>query len=67
MNKKFYVEGLDMKQFIYIFLISVYNCNYYNGFGFDFLYGEFDDDNLMDWYLVENNSFIYLGNFYCSE
>lgn len=67
MNKKAYVEGLDMKQFTHIPSISVYNCNYYNGFGSDLLYGESDDDNVTEWYLVEHNSFIYLGDSYCSE
>jgi hypothetical protein len=64
---KIYAEGLNMQQFKRIDDISVYNHNYYVGFDKDLLYGISDDDNKTDWYIVNNCTFNYLGESFCSE
>ena len=68
MDYKEYTEGLDMKQFKHVKDISCYNCNYYVGLkSGDILYGESDDDNTTEWYLIRNMQFSYLGESYSSE
>lgn len=65
-RKEIYINGLDMNQFENIDSISSYNHNYYIGFGQDLLFAKSDDDNTTEWYLVDE-SFIYLGESYCTE
>ena len=67
MKESNYIDGLSMEQFIHIPEISCYNNNYFIGFGRDLLFGKSDDDNITNWYIVDNNSFNVLGYSYCSE
>lgn len=63
-----YPNGLEMNQFERVDTISVYNHNYYKGVkDGDILHGKSDDDNTTEWYLIRNQSMIYLGESYCSE
>lgn len=64
--KKYY-DGLKMGQFERIEKISHYNFNYYVGFDKDLLFGQSDDDNTTEWWIVTNSCFIYLGESYCGE
>ena len=65
--KENYPPNTDMLQFKHIEEISHYNSNYYVGFNSDLLYVESDDDNMTEWYLVKDNSFIKIGFSYTSE
>lgn len=59
-----YRYKLDMSLFEHIPQISQYNHNYYKGFGNDLLFGESDDDQTTEWFLVNKNgakSFVYIG------
>jgi len=56
-----YTDGLQMDKFPTIKEISVYSNIYCVGFDGDLLFGEADDDNTTEWFLVENESFKYLG------
>lgn len=67
MRKSAYANGLIMTDFKHIPQISCYNNNYYNGFGRDLLFGESDDDNITEWFLVENQGFTFLGESYTSD
>ncbi len=62
-----YVDGLDMEQFKRIEEISHYNFNYYVGFEKDLLFGESDDDNTTEWWLISGDNTYYIGESYCSE
>lgn len=62
-----YQEGTDMSNFNHLVSISTYNHNYYNNSG-DLLYGESDDDNETEWYLIKGSYRpIYLGYSLTSE
>ena len=67
MNKAKYTNGLNMEQFKRIDEISHYNNNFYIGFDKDLLFGKSDDDNTTEWWLIENKTFIYLGESYCED
>ncbi len=56
-----------MEQFERISEISGYNTNYYVGFDGDLLYGESDDDNETEWFLVRNKNFQLIGYSYTSN
>lgn len=56
-----YIEGTDMEQFVHIPQISYYNHNYYIGFNSDLIFGKSDDDTTTDWWLINGNTSIYLG------
>ena len=62
-----YKDGLNMKGFDHIKQVSIYNHNYYVGMHGDLLFGKSDDDNTTDWWVVSNQSFVYLGESYTSE
>lgn len=69
MNKKEqYPEDTDMTQFEHLPQISWYNHNYYVGFNQDLLFGESDDDNTTEWYVINANwGATKLCYSYCSE
>jgi hypothetical protein len=57
-----YPTGLNMSQFERVESISFYNHNYYKGIKKgDILHGDSDDDDTTQWYLIRNQSMIYLG------
>ncbi len=62
-----YTDGLQMDKFPTIKEISVYSNIYCVGFDGDLLFGEADDDNTTEWFLVENESFKYLGESHTTE
>ncbi|MHA2181073.1 MAG: hypothetical protein ACXAAH_06600 [Promethearchaeota archaeon] len=48
--------------FTHIPSISLYNNNYYNGFGSDLLFESSNDESPQsNWYLVKNNNFHFIG------
>jgi hypothetical protein len=63
----FYKDGLDMEQFKHIPEISSYNHNYYIGNNKDLLFGESDDDNTTEWWVISGEYSHYLGESYNSE
>ena len=66
-----YTDGLDMEQFKRIDEISHYNHNYYigldNGLDNDLLFGDSDDDNTTEWWVISGVNKYYLGESYCSD
>lgn len=65
---KKYSAGTDMRQFKHIPEVSYYDHNYYVGFDGELLYGQSDDDNTTEWYLVRgDNPSIYLGVSFTSD
>jgi hypothetical protein len=65
-----YKEGMDMKQFEHVSAISSYNHNYYKGFDNDLLFGDSDDDNTTEWYLVNKGgmlNFTFIGVSFCDR
>lgn len=67
MEKPDYKEGINMEQFHHIKEISFYNHNYYIGFGTDLLFGKSDDDMTTEWWLVNGNTSIYLGESHAED
>ena len=62
-----YIDGLDMNQFKHIKDISHYNSNYYVGLDGDLLYGDSDDDNTTEWFVIVGEESCYLGESYCDD
>ena len=62
-----YQDGIDIGRFKHIPEISCYNNNYYVGLKragqvkHDLLFAKSDDDVLTDWFILGDESFIYLG------
>jgi hypothetical protein len=62
-----YIEGTDMEQFEHVPQISMYNRNYYIGFGRDLLYAHSEDDGCTEWYLISHYGVQHIGYSLCSE
>ncbi|RHJ76897.1 hypothetical protein [Parabacteroides sp. AM08-6] len=67
-KKKYGVyDGIDTSTFKHIPEISFYNNNYYVGLKRgksvtnDLLFAHGDDDNQVDWYIINGNSVRYIG------
>lgn len=60
-------DGIDTSTFKHIPEISCYNHNYYvglkrgNSVTHDLLFANGDDDNQVDWYIINGNSVTYIG------
>lgn len=72
MNKRFkdkygVYDGVSTNTFKHIPEVSSYNHNYYIGLSrdggttFDLLFARGDDDNLVDWYIINGSFVTYIG------